>query len=161
MNKENITLTVRYHPDTVYRDWLTEAQQVGIDEAATTERFFETLRKAIGNWGHVGAIQFVADETMFNFAVEGDELNRRMNEDMIEDTFINLPWLTYESAEAHAKALTNAVNGSIANHAITLMTRLKDYGVSTKEAKALVAKYKDRDRWEQTTFVLGGRHRRS
>lgn len=158
MNKKNITLTVRYHPDAVYRDWLMEEQQMGIDEAATTERFKERLRKVIGG-EHVGTVEFIEDKTMFNFAIEGDEAHRRMNEDMINDAFINLPWLTYESAEAHAKALANAVNGSIANHATTLMTWLRHYGLSTKEAKTLIAKYKDQERWERTTFVLGGRKR--
>ncbi len=151
-----INLTVRYNQNYIYKDWLTPDQQVGIDDQVTTERFKTCVRQALKRWRHVKSVTLVpdGDNLVFSFLVEGDTAYQcAAHERMIEDLSINLPWLTYPNASAHAKALSNAIDGHVANHAVTLVAWLRYYGLTVKEAKDLINEHKDEH--DDRVFVFG------
>jgi phosphoglycolate phosphatase-like HAD superfamily hydrolase len=144
-----------YRPD-ILVDWLTDEQRVGLDMAATTKRFRYLVNKSLnGSSEHRDVTEFIEDNDLeLGYMVEPDELGQ--HDRWIGDIFINCDWLVYESAEAHAKAMANALNQSAVNHAVVLPVILSTvYGIGGKEAYALVEKYKDKAKWDRTRFVLG------
>jgi phosphoglycolate phosphatase-like HAD superfamily hydrolase len=148
--------TFTYRP-AILTDWLQDNELVGLDIEATKARFRHQINKSLnGASEHRDVTTFVEDDDLeLGYVIEPDEEGR--HERWIYGTlFVDRDWLVYESAEAHAAAMANALHQVTVNHAVVLPVILSSvYGISGKEAYALVEKYKDKDAWDRTRFYLG------
>lgn len=148
--------TFTYRP-AILTDWLQDNELVGLDIEETKARFRHQINKSLnGASEHRDVTTFVEDDDLeIGYVIEPDEEGR--HERWIYGTlFVDRDWLVYESAEAHAAAMANALHQVTVNHAVVLPVILSSvYGISGKEAYALVEKYKDKDAWDRTHFYLG------
>lgn len=149
--------TFTYRPE-ILTDWLRGSELVGLDIEATKARFRHQVNRCLnGASEHRDVTTFVEDDDLeLGYVVDLDEEGR--HERWIYGTlFVDRDWLVYESAEAHAAAMANALHQGAVNHAIVLPVILSSvYGILAADAYALVEKYKNKEKWDRTRFVLGG-----
>lgn len=131
-------------------------QVEGIDMDATDREFRKVMNDALGcSYPVYQAVEFQTwDEHGYKITAFGEQ-DVSMLDRWVMDKFINMDWIRYTSAEAHAKALANATNQVIISHVIILPHILvRAYGITIDEANALVEKYKDEKVWSKIRFTL-------
>lgn len=148
-----------YNPNILWK-FLTPEQQIHIDKNQMLHTFEDLINNTLSaSYPVENVTTFIAD---YNLLVDFDviALNEEcldpiMLSDRIDDLWINLEWLRFDTVETHVKLMINDLRQAVVNHVIVMQVYLpKIYNVKYDYVNQLIEQYKDKKLWDKTRFVI-------